>query len=168
MRRPRLVHAALALAALGVVVLAAGCGGGGAKSDEAATPTTSPTTTAKARQVTVVKASMSGQASIPKGPPGATGTARITLNPNTATACWQLTVRGVDVPVSAHIHQGKPGEVGEVIIPLGDRFSRKGCVLSNARAVGAVAKSPDSYYVDVHTKKNINGAMRGQLRVTAT
>jgi hypothetical protein len=164
------VHAALALTALGVAVLAAGCGGGGGggKGDDEATPTTSPTTTAKAVKATVVKARMSGQASVPKGPAGATGTARITLNPSTATACWQLTVRGVDVPVSAHIHQGKPGEVGEVIIPLGDRFSRKGCVLSNPRAVGAVARSPESYYVDVHTKKNINGAMRGQLRVTAT
>jgi len=168
MRRPRLVHAALVLTALGLAVLAAGCGGGGGKSNDEATPTTSPTTTAKAAKTTVVKASMSGQASIPKGPAGATGTARITLNQNTATACWQLTVRGVDVPVSAHIHLGKPGEVGEVIIPLGDRFSRKGCVLSNPRAVRAVAKSPDSYYVDVHTKKNINGAVRGQLRVTAT
>jgi hypothetical protein len=31
------------------------------------------------------------------------------------------------------------------------------------RTLNAVATSPKSYYVDIHTRKNPNGALRGRL-----
>jgi hypothetical protein len=158
--RVRPVHGALAVCALGAL-LASGCGGGGSSESAA---TTARTTTTAARGVTVVSAKLTPDEAIPKGPDGAEGSATITLNMRSGKACWELTVSGIDKPLSAHVHEGLSGKLGDVVIPLGDTFSRKGCVLSGRRALHAVAVDPESYYVDVHTTKYIQGAVRGQLR----
>jgi hypothetical protein len=157
----RPLHAAVALTVLGSAVLATGCGGGKKESKETTSTTTAPTV----NRIRILAGTMSG-AGIPEVPKGAGGTATVTLNLGTGRACWTLSVRGVDKPVSAHVHQGASGAAGPVVIPLGDTFSRKGCVLSNQRALRAVAAAPGSYYVDVHTTKHIQGAMRGQLHLT--
>jgi CHRD domain len=159
--------AAIALTLLGAVVLLAGCGKD-EESDATSTTTAKPVTKPKPNRIKVVSATLSGPASIPKGPAGARGSARITLNLSSGRACWSLTVSGTDKPLSAHVHLGAPGKVGEVVIPLGDTFSRRGCVLSVPRALRVVAGAPSHYYVDVHTTKNIQGAMRGQLRGAST
>ena len=112
----------------------------------------------------MISATLSGAAAVPKGAAAGKGTATITLNTRSGRACWRLTVSGIDKPLSAHIHQGAVGKVGQVVIPLGDRFSRKGCVLSVPRALRLVAAAPTDYYVDVHTTKFLDGAVRGQLR----
>jgi hypothetical protein len=164
----RLVALALTAAALGLLV--AGCGGGADEEAATTSAATAGSTTTKrpvANPVRVISATMSGGASVPKGPAGARGTATITLNTRSGRACWQMTVSGADRPLSAHIHQGPAGEVGQVVIPLGDRFSRKGCVLSGPRALRLVAASPADYYVDVHTSKHLDGAVRGQLRTAS-
>ena len=82
-------------------------------------------------------------------------------------ACWNLTIAGTDKPVSAHVHRGLSGTLGDVVIPLGDRFSHRGCVLSGKLALEAVAGNPADYYVDIHTTKYIQGAVRGQLRAAS-
>jgi hypothetical protein len=159
----------LGVAALGAVVLAAGCGGGGdggrTTTEAAAAATTQQQP--KAPRITVFTARLSSREAIPKGPAGASGTATITLNMRSGRACWRLTVRGVDKPVSAHVHEGLPGRLGAVVIPLGDRYSAKGCVLSGLRALREVAAAPRRYYVDVHTAKHLEGAVRGQLRAAS-
>ena len=158
----------LGLAALGAVVLAAGCGGGGGGSSS--TEAAATTTTAqqpKPRRITVFTAKLTSREAIPKGPSGASGSATITLNMRSGRACWQLTVRGVDKPVSAHVHAGLPGQLGAVVIPLGDRYAARGCVLSPLRALREVAAGPRRYYVDVHTTKHLEGAVRGQLRAAS-
>ena len=157
--------ALLGLVALGAVVLAAGCGGGsdgGSSSTEAAA-----TTTQKPRRIAILSAKLSSRETVPKGPAGASGSATITLNMRSGRACWRLTVRGVDRPVSAHVHSGPPGKLGAVVIPLGDRYSAKGCVLSGPRALREVAAAPSRYYVDVHTTKYLQGALRSQLRAAS-
>ena len=159
---------AIALTLLGAVVLLAGCGGKQEESADATSTTTAkPVPKPKPNRTKVVSATLSGSAASPKGPAGAGGTARITLNLASGRACWTLTVRGTDKPVSAHVHLGTSGKVGEVVIPLGDTFSRRGCVLSPPHALRAVADSL-SLHVDVHTTKHIQGAMRGQLRAAST
>jgi len=160
----RLRLVALALIAAGLGLLTAGCGGGG--DDEKATTSakTTGSTTPTANPVRVISATLSGAAAVPKGATAGRGSATITLNTRTGRACWRLSVSGVDKPLSAHIHQGPVGKVGQVVIPLGDRFSRKGCVLSFPRALRLVAAAPTGYYVDVHTTKFLDGAIRGQLR----
>ena len=162
--RVRLV--ALALIAMGLVVLAAGCGGeeGGEEATTSARPATSTSTKPAVNPVKVVSARLSGGAAVPKGAATGEGSATITLNTRSGRACWQLRVKGIDKPLSAHIHEGPVGEVGQVVVPLGDRFARKGCVLSAPRALRQVAAAASKYYVDIHTTKFLDGAVRGQLR----
>jgi hypothetical protein len=168
----RLVRASILLTALlgAVAALLAGCGG----DEDAGTSTTAPATTAAAPAVTtpagpptVLTATLTAAASVPKGPAGATGSVRITLRPDTGKACWTLTVRGLDKGVSAHVHEAPRGKLGPVVIPLGDRFARKGCVLSTPRALRTVVRRPGAHYVDVHTVKHLDGALRGPLRASS-
>ena len=124
------------------------------------------------KKVTTVSATLTGKAVPTKSSPGKgspTGSGRITikLDPNAGTACWTITVKNLDKTLSAHVHKGKAGQSGPVTIPLGAVFVKKGCVSLGAAVLLAVAKSPKLYYVDVHTKKFVNGAIRGQLRAGA-
>jgi hypothetical protein len=73
-------------------------------------------------------------------------------------------VKGLDKTLSAHVHKAPPGKVGPVVIPLGARFVTKGCVIVPKRSLKAVETNPRAYYVNVHTKRYLNGAIRGQLR----
>jgi hypothetical protein len=111
----------------------------------------------------VVSAKLRGTAEVPKGSPTGSGTAVVKLDTKTNKACWTLSVKGIDKALSAHVHKGPPGKAGPVVIPLGARFSTKGCVLAPRKAILAVATNPGAYYVNVHTKKYLNGAIRGQL-----
>jgi hypothetical protein len=168
----RLRHVALALIAVGLGLLAPGCGGGGDGGDDEATTsakTSASTTTQRpaVHPVKVISATLSGAAAIPKGDAAGKGSATITLNTRSGRACWRLTVSGIDKPLSAHIHQGAVGKVGQVVIPLGDTFSRRGCVLSGPRALRLVAAAPTRYYVDVHTSKFLDGVVRGELRAAS-
>jgi hypothetical protein len=162
-------------AAMALVALASGCGGGGGKSAATTTTTTTAgktttaaaaTTTAPANaKATVVSGRLSAALVVPKkGPAKAAGTVVIRLDPKAQKACWKLTLTGVTGALSAHVHFGKGKQLGPVVIPLGDRYAPKGCVLVPVRSLLAVAKAPGSYYVDVHTKKYLDGAIRGPLR----
>src|SRR5262249_39040528 len=154
------------LAAAALVALASGCGGGGGKTAETATTTAATTgktttTTVAATEtapanakVTVVSGRLSAALVVPKkGPANAAGTVVIRLDPRAQKACWTLTLTGVSGALSAHVHFGKGKQLGPVVIPLGDRYAPRGCVLVPVRSLQAVAKAPGSYYVDVHTTK---------------
>jgi hypothetical protein len=153
---------AAAAATLGIAVPAAGVAAGFATKKVSA-------------NTEKVSAKLSGSAEVPKGSPKGSGTAVVKLNATTRKACWTIKVKGIDKPLSAHVHKAPPGKTGPVVIPLGARFSKTGCVTvpkpkktkANKHPVDvlvAVAKNPRAYYVNVHTKKYINGAIRGQLR----
>jgi hypothetical protein len=121
-----------------------------------------------------VSATLNGAAEVPKGSPKGSGTAVVKLNATTRKACWTIKVKGIDKPLSAHVHKAPPGKTGPVVIPLGARFAKTGCVTvpkpkktkANPHPVDvlvAVAKHPRAYYVNVHTNKYLDGAIRGQL-----
>ena len=112
----------------------------------------------------VVSTTLTGRVEVPKGSPTGSGTARVTLSTKTFKACWKLSVKGIGAPLSAHIHKAGVGKVGPVIIPLGARFSTSGCVRAPKASILAVQKYPAGFYVNVHTTKYLNGAIRGQLR----
>jgi hypothetical protein len=165
------------LASAALVALVSGCGGGRGKKAATTTATTTTsgktarttaatTTTAPANaKVTVVSGRLSAALVVPKkGPAQAVGTVVIRLDPKAQKACWKLTLSGVAGALSAHVHFGKAKQLGPVVIPLGDRYAPKGCVLVPVRSLDAVAKAPGSYYVDVHTTKYLDGAVRGPLR----
>ena len=111
-----------------------------------------------------VSAKLRGGAEVPKASPAGSGTAVVRLDTKANKACWTLSVKGIDKPLSAHVHKAAAGKVGPVVIPLGARFSAKGCVVSSRRTILAVAGNPGAYYVNVHTKR-VPGrwCIRGQL-----
>jgi hypothetical protein len=112
---------------------------------------------------TVLSTKLRGSAEAAKGSPTGSGTATITLDTKKSKACWTLSVHGIGKPLSAHVHKGPVGKAGPVVIPLGAGFTTKGCVSAPAKTLAAVAKKPGDYYVNVHTTKYLNGAIRGQL-----
>ena len=145
----------LVLFALPAAVAAlAGCGG-----DEAAPE---PEAMA-ARTPRVDLADLSPDEVVPKGPTDGSGSARITIDASRGKACWDLSLSGVDGPISAHIHRGEPGKAGAVVIPLGSVYAPKGCLRVPRPVLRAVAAAPGGYYVDVHTGRWIDGALRGRL-----
>jgi hypothetical protein len=170
----RLVRSAILLAALvAATATLAGCGGGDDEGTTTAAATSAPAQTETSDEheeqtdtgpPVLVTATLTAANAVPKGPAGASGTARLTLDVDTGEACWTIAVKGLDRSLSAHVHEAPPGKVGPVVIPLGDRFSRKGCVLSSSRALREVAAEPGDYYVDVHTVEHLDAAVRGRLR----
>ena len=111
-----------------------------------------------------VTAKMTGKAEVPdKGAPGATGNASFTVDTGTGKICWTFTnVKGIDKPMASHIHEAGKGKPGPVVVPLGKAYKAKGCTTSKSEA-GDVLEHPGDYYVNIHTAKYPNGAVRGQL-----
>jgi len=87
------------------------------------------------------------------------------------TVCWGITVDNLDKPVAAHIHRGPAAVNGGVVVGLsapvapaaGDPGTSSGCTNVSAAIVAAIIKDPTSFYVNVHTTKFPDGAIRGQL-----
>jgi hypothetical protein len=110
-----------------------------------------------------VSTRLTARSEVPKGAPGGSGTAVVKFNTKTSQACWTLKVNGLDKTLSAHVHKAPPGKNGPVVIPLGARFAPTGCVRIPMKTLRAVGSNPAGYYVNVHTRKYLNGAIRGQL-----
>lgn len=102
----------------------------------------------------------------PKGvPAAATGTFTGTLKGKKLT--FRLTFSHLSgAAFAAHIHKGKAGTAGAVIVPLcgpcKSPVSKTVTVTSQARNTIEHAAT----YVNVHTPKNKNGEIRGQIKVT--
>lgn len=86
-----------------------------------------------------------------------------------STLKWKLTYSGLTGPaVAAHVHMGAKGKAGNVVVPLcgGAPACKSG--LSGSFPLTAALKSAFKkhlLYVNVHTAKNPNGEIRGQLSV---
>jgi hypothetical protein len=115
--------------------------------------------------VSTLKASMRGSGEVgTKGSRTGSGSAVVKLYRSTGKACWTLSVKGLDKTLSAHVHKASKKKTGPVVIPLGARFAKKGCVTGlKAKTIDAIVRNPGAYYVNVHTKQYLNGAIRGQL-----
>jgi hypothetical protein len=108
--------------------------------------------------------SMNGKAETPKGDPNGKGTAKVVLNTSTGKVCFRLTWSGIGTPTASHIHTGKKGVAGPVVIPFfGGAPKHTGCVKASKSLVRSIAKSPGSYYVNIHNATYPGGAIRGQL-----
>lgn len=106
----------------------------------------------------------------PKGAAGATGSFSGTYVENannTAVLKWKLTFKSLTGPaLQAHIHLGKPGVAGNVLVPL--CAPCKNGMTGTSKLSHSIANSLHSggTYVNVHTKKNPAGEIRGQIKVT--
>jgi hypothetical protein len=112
-------------------------------------------------------ASLRGGNEVPHVDSQATATATFTLNGDAGRVCWTFSamMNFEGKRLFAHIHSARAGHAGNIVVPLGARFARHGCVLGiKAQVIGAISGHPSAYYVNIHTKKYPNGAARGQLR----
>jgi hypothetical protein len=83
------------------------------------------------------------------------------------TIRWKLTFSGLTGGAgAAHIHAGRPGHAGPVLVSLcGPCTSGQ---TGTAKVTEAIVKKLESgaAYVNVHTAKNANGEIRGQVKVS--
>lgn len=122
-------------------------------------------------------ATLSGANEVPPTTETATGTARITVNPGQGRICWEITTTGfseADTITAAHIHSGQAGANGGIIVHLAatkngtntnctTTVEPGGATLTRDQ-IDAIRKSPQIFYVNVHTTEFTGGAIRGQLR----
>jgi hypothetical protein len=113
-------------------------------------------------------AKLTGGQEVPKGvgvPASATGTFTATLTGSTLK--WTLTYAHLSGgAVAAHIHLGKKGVAGNVIVPLcATPTSCKSPIKGSAKISAAWVKdmTAGKTYVNIHTKKNPGGEIRGQV-----
>jgi CHRD domain-containing protein/cytochrome c len=107
----------------------------------------------------------------PRGATRGTGTFTGTLkvaSAKRATLTWKLTFARLTGPaIAAHVHLGAPGKAGKVVVPLcGPCRSGRGGTTS-VTAVAATAMIAGKAYVNVHTKANPNGEIRGTVKAAS-
>jgi hypothetical protein len=107
----------------------------------------------------------------PKGTTKGTGTFTGTLKvvrANKATLSWKLTFARLSGPaIAAHVHLGAPGKAGKVVVPLcGPCRSGRGGTKS-VSAAAAAAMIAGKAYVNVHTKANPKGEIRGTVKAVS-
>jgi hypothetical protein len=82
------------------------------------------------------------------------------------TLDWQLTFRRLTgAAVAAHIHGGLPGRSGGILVPLCAPCSAGVSGTTDVAASMMQRLLSGATYVNVHTKKNPRGEIRGQLTV---
>ncbi len=103
----------------------------------------------------------------PKGNVGrarGTFTATLTKSGTTGTITWRLTFsRLTGRALAAHIHRGARGKAGPVVVPLCGpcRSGARGTTTLQASVLNALEAGRT--YVNVHTRRNPAGEIRGQL-----
>jgi hypothetical protein len=125
---------------------------------------------AGAAEIYTVSATLKNNTEVPK-PKGArlakgSFSAKYVENKTGATLTWKLTyTRLSGSALAAHIHMGKPGTAGPVVVPLCGpcRNGQAGKVHISKAVVEALEDG--KAYVNVHTKKNAAGEIRGQAKV---
>ena len=110
-------------------------------------------------------AKLVGKGETPKGSPKGHGIVNLVLDAKKGSICWTFDVAGIGKPAAAHIHKGAPRKAGPIVVPLGKKYSAKGCTKAPKKTIRAIESRPNAYYVNVHTAKFPAGAIRGQLVV---
>jgi len=120
-----------------------------------------------------VKAALNTKQTVPraKGTTVASGSFTGTLQVQTkgnGTLTWKLTYKRLTGPaLAAHIHLGAVGKAGKIIVPL---CAPCKSAVHGTKAVSRVVSAAivgGKTYVNVHTKKNPSGEIRGQVKATA-
>ena len=98
------------------------------------------------------------------GDPDGTGFIELTLNQGKGLICFELTLAGVDAATAGHIHKAPAGQPGDVFVPLfGSEGPGAKCVTATKAQIKEIRRSPEMFYVNIHTAAYPNGAVRGQL-----
>jgi hypothetical protein len=131
---------------------------------ETVTNASPPATPPPASRVTL-RATLTVRQEVPSptGTRGGSGAFSATITPTETgvTLVWRLTFKRLSGrAVAAHIHRGRVGRAGPILVPL--------CApcRSGGRATMQVRRTilSGDLYVNVHTRKNPRGEIRGQVR----
>src|ERR687884_525333 len=129
--------------------------------------TASAHTQREAAKLRVFRVALAGENESPAGDPVATGAATIRAKAGQARVCYSLAVRDLSGrAAAAHIHRGAAGTAGPVVIPLKTPNASgraSGCAKTSKSLVKAILRRPSRYYVNVHTREFLGGAVRAQL-----
>ena len=120
---------------------------------------------------------LSGANEVPPTSETATGTATVWVNAGQGRVCWEITTTpfsaGTTTITGAHIHSGVPGQNGGIVVHLTATLNgtSSGCTTTvqpggatlSPGLLDAIRKSPQAFYVNVHTNLFPGGAIRGQL-----
>jgi len=97
-----------------------------------------------------------------------TFTATVTKSGASGVIAWRLTfAKLTGRAIAAHIHSGVPGKAGPVIVPLCAPCKSGAHGRATLSASVLAALEAGRTYVNVHTRKNPNGEIRGQLAALA-
>ena len=99
------------------------------------------------------------------GDPDGGGEAVITLDREKNQVCVDITVEKVDDINAAHLHAGTVKNGGPIVVPLPEPKDDeiKGCVDVPAQVITNIRRAPGDFFVNVRSRENPGGAVRGQL-----
>ncbi len=79
--------------------------------------------------------------------------------------CYYLEADGIGGDATgAHIHKGQRGSTGAEEVTLEMAEMDEACVAVDPGVIAVMLRSPEDYYVDIHTAAHRDGAVRGQLK----
>ncbi len=163
--RNRTIGGACVVAALALAM--AGCGDDGEEAEDTARETAT-TIAERVESATRLRATLTGEAEVPRaGDPDGTGTATVNVDVTEGEVCYEVAVQNIDRPTGMHIHEGEAGNSGDVVVPFttpteSDSTTR-GCANADAPLIARLTANPGNFYVNVHTDRYPQGAIRGQL-----
>ncbi len=160
--------AVAAILALGIAV--AGLAASGSLGGIAQTTSEETTETTEKPKTTKFRAVATTGAEVPKPTgvkAGARGTFDVTKTESSGSfsIAWTLSFKNLTgKAAAAHIHRGKVGKAGPVLVSLcGPCKSGQKGKAKISKSVAAFIKAGTTY-VNVHTKKNAAGEIRGQIK----
>ncbi len=118
----------------------------------------------------LVTAKLTGDQEVPPVSTSAVGLASFTMNEDMDSVNFNIVVNGLSGPITGiHIHEGMMGSNGGVAVNLSSFIKGnqiKGTIPSSSIDKAFISGLLSSqYYLNVHTKDNPNGEIRGQLNL---
>jgi len=162
--------AAASILALGITVAGLASTSSSSGVGQTTSETTGETTTTEGPKTTKYRAALTVGAEVPKPKgvkAGVGGTFKVDLTDSSGSYSvgWTLTFKNLTgKAAAAHVHKGKPGKAGPVVVSLCGpcRSGQKG--KAKVSKTVASAMKAGLAYVNVHTKRNAAGEIRGQVK----
>lgn len=108
---------------------------------------------------------LSGSQEVPSVNTDATGVAGLVLSADLSTATLNVTFDGLGSAFTgAHIHEGASDENGNAVVDLGS-FKTSNQIEAEITSLDLEKLAKGMYYINIHTKDNPGGEIRGQLKL---
>ncbi len=160
------IRSAVVVATL--VLVTAACGDDDGDEVEQSARRTATTAANRLEATTRLTATLDGSSEVPApGDPDGAGRATVNLDVSKRQVCFEVFVERIDRPVGMHVHEGEAGKSGPVVVPLttptATDTTTTGCADAEGDVMGRIAATPRNFYVNVHSDRYPQGAVRGQL-----